>query len=159
MSLADDYIQDGNTFTLKANPGFALSDQTSSGRGRCVIATKNYSRGEVVLEEDPAAFVVFSSCSDYSCACCAYSPDDGRIFGLNAEDPQRYCSESCIARDRELHSVECDALRRIRELGIEGGMDACNLIMRIAARRKQDGGSQESQRLPVLGRYVRNQID
>lgn len=151
-STVEDHDIDRHVYVLKTSYGIALSEQ--SGRGRCVVATKDYSRGDIVLQEEPAEFVLFSSSLDYSCAYCAYSPQNGQIFGLNSEDPYRYCSASCISRDRELHNLERQALSRVRALGIEGSMDSCNLVMRIAAKRKILDSTIESPRFPLMGRYT-----
>ena len=148
-------VEDGDMHILNEHEGIAVVDRTSIGRGRCVISRKAFNRGDIVLQEDAAAFVVLKSYSEYACAACAVIPENGQIFGVEAGDPQRYCTERCMNIDRDVHSFEAQALSSVRALGIDGNIDACNLIMRVAANRKNVQGdcpADSTCSCPLLGR-------
>lgn len=155
MSAQDGYIQEGNTFILKYNEKLALDDQTSKGRGRCVFARQQFSRGDIVLEEEPVSFTVFSSYLEFSCSYCGNIPENGRIFGVSSEDPQRYCTEECMRKASDIHALESGAFRGVYALKIEGGMDPCNLVMKLAALRKLAEGAPPASTptFPLVGRY------
>jgi hypothetical protein len=123
------------------------------GRGRCVIASKDYHRGDVILMEEPYAMVIHHYLQA-TCATCGTTPNSGQIFGISPDDPQRYCSQQCLTNDSRIHTAEAQAMKLSRELGVDGGLDACNLLIRIAAVRKFESSSENSRpkSFPLLGR-------
>jgi hypothetical protein len=136
---------------------YPLEVKTIPGRGRCVLATKEYHRGDLILKEEVYAFVVHHYLLSTTCSSCGRIPNNGQIFGISPDDPQRYCSQQCLTNDSLIHAAEVKALKLSRELGIDGGMDPCNLIIRIAAMRKHEnlssqGDNKPKEDLPILGR-------
>jgi hypothetical protein len=135
---------------------YPLEVKIIPGRGRCVLATKEYHRGDIILKEEVYGRVVHHYLSSTTCSSCGRTPKNGQIYGISPDDPQRYCSQQCLTNDSLIHSAEVKALKLSRELGIDGGMDPCNLLIRIAAMRKYENASPSSNEsemtLPILGR-------
>jgi hypothetical protein len=122
------------------------------GRGRCVIASKDYQRGDVILQEQPYAMVIHHYLQT-TCAHCGTTPNSGQIFGISPDDPQRYCSQHCLSSDSKIHTIEAKAMKLSRELGVDGGLDPCNLLIRIAAVRNFENLSEnlKPKSFPLLG--------
>jgi SET domain len=107
------------------------------GRGRCLVANRNYAAGEVVLVEEPYAMVVSEGFAEVCCSYCARICADQTMFALSSNDCVRYCSEACITADFQLHSAEVAPIEALLGTGVQGrGMDAMRLTLRIASVRK-----------------------
>jgi hypothetical protein len=144
-------LNDENNWVFSdGNQSIVLTSKVSD-RGRCVIAAKDYHRGDVILMESPYAMVVSHSLTESRCSFCCTIPQT-QIFGISADDPKRYCSPICLNNDLKFHQAESEASQRLRELQIEGGIDACKLIIRIAAIRSFENRCAETPQFPLIGR-------
>lgn len=139
---------EGHIFNHEQYP---LLIKSVHGKGRCVFATKEYRRGDVILMEHPYAMVIHHYLQA-TCSTCGHTPTTGQIYGISPDDPQRYCSQQCLTTDSMIHTIEAQALKLSRQLGVDGGIDPCSLLVRIAALRKVEAENQTSSTtLPVLG--------
>lgn len=115
---------------------FDIVNIESKGRG--LIAKREIKAGECILEEEAYGFVVNRLFQDYVCSYCGTLVQDGRIFAISDQDPARYCSESCIRADYQLHMFEVGAQALVRSIG---GSDTCHLVMKLAATRKYENAT------------------
>ena len=77
-------IRKGKGYSLKVLPG----------RGRALIAERDYVPGDIVLEEEPCAFVICDAYTEVGCAYCAEVCMNKSIFATSPSDKARY-AKSC----------------------------------------------------------------
>jgi hypothetical protein len=132
-------------------PGIAL--RSSSERGRYCVASRDYVKGDIIVVEESYASVMCHAYASSYCAYCGISPSDGQIYALGPDDSFRYCSQDCMRLDYSMHQYENQAFKRLMELGISGGSEACNLLVRLASTRKiEQNNINEDLKYPLLGR-------
>ena len=90
---------------------FGVDVRDDKKRGRCLVAAKDFKRGDLVLANAPYGLPV--PMGD-RCAGCFLKEDDDRVkMRCKACDMVWFCSERCMdgAMDGG-HAVECAAMRR-----------------------------------------------
>lgn len=109
--------------------------QERPGRGRCAIAKQGYQPGDIIIQEEPYAFIVTHGFRDYTCCnCCKFCINE-KMFATHIDDKSRYCSENCILKDNLIHTKEIEFLLKLDDIGgaDNNSLDTCRLIIRIAA--------------------------
>ena len=108
------------------------------GRGRGIIAERTYNPGDIVIVEEPYAFVVSERYAGVACGYCGRQVDHP-MLALSPEDNTRYCCEKCITLDYPVHALEATPMAGLISTGVSGrGMDAMKLVIRIGAQRKHE---------------------
>jgi hypothetical protein len=108
-----------------------------AGRGRCVVADRFYSPGDLVIVEEPYAMVVAATHAEIICSYCCTLCDNGTMYALSSDSTVRYCSVKCITDDHPVHQLESPTVTALVEAGVQGpGWDAMRLVFRIASYRK-----------------------
>ena len=121
------------------------------GRGRGIVAERSYAPGDIVIVEEPYAFVVAERYAGVVCGYCGIQVDHP-MLALSPEDNTRYCCEKCITLDYPVHALEATSMASLLSTGVSGrGMDAMKLVVRIGAQRKYENNKKE---IPVTN--VRN---
>ena len=111
------------------------------GRGRGIIAERSYCPGDIVIVEEPYAFVVAERYAGVVCGYCGIQVDHP-MLALSPEDNTRYCCEKCITLDYPVHVLEATSMAGLLSTGVSGrGMDAMKLVVRIGAQRKHENNN------------------
>jgi hypothetical protein len=109
------------------------------GRGRSIIAGRQFLPGDLVLSEEPYAMVVSAAYADVACSYCCTLCSNGSMFALSATSQIRYCSEQCITDDHDIHSLEVASIAALEAAVVQGqGLDAMRLVFRAASWRKHE---------------------
>ena len=124
--------------------------------GRYGISTRKIDRGEIVLIEEPYAFVPTDPYIEVSCAFCGLLNINGTVMAIAPDDTVRYCSEKCIINDYNYHLQSAEALKKLSKLGVIGsGSEPLRLILKIAGMRKIDNQKKViniEDDIPLLGK-------
>lgn len=127
------------------------------GRGRCVVADKSYSPGDLVILEEPYAMVVAATYAEVVCSYCCALCDNGTMYALSSASTVRYCSVKCITDDHPVHHLESPTVTALEETGVQGpGWDAMRLVFRIASYRKLQQSTKSmgtEVNVPLNGRF------
>ncbi|CAN6476212.1 unnamed protein product [Victoria cruziana] len=113
--------------------GLALS--FTPEKGRCLIADRNFSPGEVVISQDPYASVVVASCQGKTCDNCFSSSNSLKKCSICKM--AWYCGSPCQKADWKLHQLECQALVSLSKEKRKMLTSSVRLMVRILVRRKQ----------------------
>jgi len=91
-----------------------LKLRNSSDRGRYLIASTPISRGTCILKESPCVCIVDEAKIQKVCnSCYRHSLDgDWKIHCQNCDEVY-YCSSECEQKEKEVHSLECEILKRV----------------------------------------------
>ena len=131
--------------------------QELAGRGRCVVADRSYSPGDLVIVEEPYAMVVAATHAEVVCSYCCMLCDNGTMYALSSASTVRYCSVKCITDDHPVHQYESPTVTALEEAGVQGpGWDAMRLVFRIASNRKLQQTTKsvgKVEHVPLNGRF------
>eukprot|EP01036_Dinobryon_divergens_P031499 gene31499-40907_t len=124
--------------------------QTSEGRGRSFILSRQLISSDVAIYEEAYALIPLQR---FSCACCyrtiVSDMDAGSvtIYETAKDDPNKYCSQECLVQDFPIHTHEIEALKIILSfysknegspLSHFADLDRMRLLLRISATRKYE---------------------
>eukprot|EP00927_Polykrikos_kofoidii_P039616 TRINITY_DN33972_c0_g1_i1.p1 TRINITY_DN33972_c0_g1~~TRINITY_DN33972_c0_g1_i1.p1 ORF type:complete len:651 (+),score=116.35 TRINITY_DN33972_c0_g1_i1:115-2067(+) len=136
-----------------------------SERGRCVFADQDFSAGDVLLAEVPAAAVLRGNEWSRRCASCFQEYD--KLQACTGCGLEKYCSKGCQKRQWKLqHKVECGRLSRLQKMGLAGvdftdavlalrtlrsfGSELANPETRSVASNEAGGGDGDSTPAPLV---------
>lgn len=128
------------------------------GRGRCIFASRDIRKGDVVLVEDAFVLAINKRHAEVSCSHCGVTCDSsGTVYQVYPDDPLRYCSEHCITIDYPVHQLELPAFAATTALAEVFGQETYRVLIRLAALRKKGGGAEDTEgaaapRFPEVGR-------
>ena len=117
---------------------------TRNDRGRCFLSSDPLEIGSNIVIEEPYAMIILGKMSLECCAFCG-KICTSTIYESTAEDRAKYCSQDCLVRDFNTHKHEVEPLKIIYKVyGNSSGvdLDRIRLLLRIAAKRKQELESQ-----------------
>lgn len=127
------------------------------GRGRCVVADRFYSPGDLVILEEPYAMVVAATHAEIACSYCCTICESGTMYALSSASMVRYCSVKCITDDHPVHQFESPTVTALEDAGVQGpGWDAMRLVFRIASYRKLQQTKKsvrKEEHVPLNGRF------
>ncbi|KAF3788479.1 Histone-lysine N-methyltransferase [Nymphaea thermarum] len=113
--------------------GLAIS--FTQEKGRCLIADRDFSPGEVVISQEPYASVVDTSCHGKTCDSCFSS--NNSLKKCSICKMVWYCGTSCQKAEWNLHQLECQALVSLSKEKRKMLTPSIRLMVRILIRRKQ----------------------
>ncbi|XP_030475693.2 histone-lysine N-methyltransferase ASHR1 [Syzygium oleosum] len=100
-------------------------------KGRCLLATRDFRPGEVIISQDPYVFVPNSA--EPRCDRCFASTDLRRCSACQAV---WYCGSSCQKSEWKVHRLECMALVRLDKEKRKSVTPSIRLMIKLYIRRK-----------------------
>ncbi|PVU89060.1 hypothetical protein BB559_005262 [Furculomyces boomerangus] len=112
--------------TVKLENGLKISN--IDGKGRGIVATKNFDVGDTVLVDKSEFYVVDSSCLTSYCSYCLKNKSyvHGSLKRCSSCKMLYYCSKECQKNDWVIHKLECGLT--------SGGIRKLHTSMRLMAR-------------------------
>uniref|UniRef100_A0A5B7AL27 Putative histone-lysine N-methyltransferase ASHR1 isoform X1 n=1 Tax=Davidia involucrata TaxID=16924 RepID=A0A5B7AL27_DAVIN len=116
----------------------ALSDRgltvsTLPEKGRCLVSTRDFSPGDVILSEEPYVSVPNKSSVDSRCDGCFTSSN---LKKCSACQVVWYCGSTCQKSDWKLHRLECQALLKLDKDRLKNLTPSIRLMVKLYLRRK-----------------------
>ncbi|XP_026455133.1 histone-lysine N-methyltransferase ASHR1-like isoform X2 [Papaver somniferum] len=109
-----------------------LSVSTTPEKGRCLISTRNFSPGEVIITQEPYVCVPNNS-SESKCDGCFKSVN---LKKCSACQVPWYCGSTCQKSEWKLHRIECQALARLSKERRKSLTPSLRLMVRLYLKRK-----------------------
>ncbi|KAL5715662.1 Histone-lysine N-methyltransferase ashr1 [Ranunculus cassubicifolius] len=109
-----------------------LTISTNTAKGRCLITTKDFSPGDILISQSPYASVPTNS-SGSRCDRCFSSINLKKCSGCQVP---WYCSTNCQKLEWELHRLECHSLKRLSKDRRQSLTPSIRLMVRLCVRRK-----------------------
>lgn len=111
--------------------GLAVSNLPE--KGRCLLTTKNFYPGEVILRQEPYVCVPNNSSTVSRCDGCFASES---LKKCSACQVVWYCGSTCQKSEWKLHRLECNALSRLEKEKRKAVTPSIRLMVRLYLRRK-----------------------
>ncbi|KAA8538546.1 hypothetical protein F0562_028154 [Nyssa sinensis] len=116
----------------------ALSDRgltvsTLPEKGRCLVSTRDFSPGDVILSEESYVSVPNKTSVDTRCDGCFTSSN---LKKCSACQVVWYCGSTCQKSDWKLHRLECQALSKLDKDKIKNLTPSVRLMVKLYLRRK-----------------------
>ncbi|CAK8672384.1 histone-lysine N-methyltransferase SMYD1-like [Clavelina lepadiformis] len=125
-----------------------IVDVATKGRG--LLANKKFETGQLVLRQQPYAYVVMSAHADAVCHYCLASPPPDKqakpLAKCTACKYARYCSKECQKKAWPDHKPECSAMQRVNP---GKPVDQTRLVARILWRKQKDAESGAKQLVEI----------
>ncbi|XP_073265655.1 histone-lysine N-methyltransferase ASHR1 isoform X3 [Populus alba] len=102
-------------------------------KGRCLLTTKNFYPGEVILRQEPYVCVPNNSSTVSRCDGCFASES---LKKCSACQVVWYCGSTCQKSEWKLHRLECNALSRLEKEKRKAVTPSIRLMVRLYLRRK-----------------------
>eukprot|EP01018_Ginkgo_biloba_P035137 Gb_12569 [translate_table: standard] len=103
-------------------------------KGRCLVATRPFSRGELVLVQEPYVSVLDSASLNKRCDACFHLYRS--LKRCSACKMTWYCSSTCQRNEWKLHQHECKAIVNLKEGKQQAPTPSLRLMLRLLFRRK-----------------------
>eukprot|EP00052_Salpingoeca_macrocollata_P025145 m.228472 g.228472 ORF g.228472 m.228472 type:complete len:481 (+) comp22386_c0_seq15:1901-3343(+) len=118
------------------------------GRGRCLIAQRDFQPGDVVFRSQPHAFALLSGLNADHCECCFSS---GPVKRCAACGWVAYCGKGCQLKAwKNHHKWECKALKS-HAAGVPGGVVDCAILAARTLLTMQRAGPDASVTKEIRG--------
>ncbi|KAI3990982.1 hypothetical protein MKX01_026166 [Papaver californicum] len=109
-----------------------LSVSTTAEKGRCLISTRNFSPGDVIITQEPYVCVPNNS-SESKCDGCFKSVN---LKKCSACQVPWYCGSTCQKSEWKLHRLECQALAGLSKERRKSLTPSLRLMVRLYLKRK-----------------------
>ncbi|PIA27178.1 hypothetical protein AQUCO_08200002v1 [Aquilegia coerulea] len=109
-----------------------LTVSTNPEKGRCLITTKDFFPGDVIISQEPYASVPTHS-SGSRCDKCFASRN---LKKCSACQISFYCSTTCQKSEWKLHQLECHALKKLSKDRRQSLTPSIRMMVRLYLRRK-----------------------
>ncbi|GAA6059034.1 hypothetical protein JCM10212_001259 [Sporobolomyces blumeae] len=124
-----------------------------AGRGRAIVARKEFAPGDPILGTRPLVSVLDSNNVQHRCSMCYKLPSDAKtgkdeLLRCSLCRIVRYCSPACQKADWRVHKMECKALRQVQGTKIPDNADPS------VYRRAKDGPRLPDTPIRALGRLL-----
>ncbi|XP_057795841.1 histone-lysine N-methyltransferase ASHR1 isoform X2 [Salvia miltiorrhiza] len=119
----------------KALNGKSLSISTLPEKGRCLLAARDFSPGEVILSENPYVSVPNKNKESPLCK-CEWCFSSTNLKKCSACHVVWYCSSKCQRSDWKLHSEECRVLSKVDKQRVSSLTPSLRLMVKLCIRRK-----------------------
>ncbi|XP_065880933.1 histone-lysine N-methyltransferase ASHR1 isoform X2 [Euphorbia lathyris] len=113
------------------NWGLCVSN--SPEKGRCLITSKDFSTGEVIISQEPYVCASNNSPTELRCDACYSSAN---LKKCSACQVVWYCGSSCQKLEWKLHRLECIALSKLDKERRKFVTPSIRLMVRLYLRRK-----------------------
>ncbi|KAK7857683.1 histone-lysine n-methyltransferase ashr1 [Quercus suber] len=115
---------------LKGN-GLTLSNLPE--KGRCLLTTRDFHPGEVIISQEPYVCVPNKSPVESRCDGCFTTSNLKKCSGCHVV---WYCGSTCQKLDWKLHRLECEALSRLDKDRRKCVTPSIHLMVKLYLRRK-----------------------
>ncbi|KAJ7513608.1 hypothetical protein O6H91_23G006300 [Diphasiastrum complanatum] len=115
-----------------ASLGLAVS--ISEEKGRCLIALRDFCRGQVILEQDPYVSVLDKESRGARCDSCFVQAKS--LKRCSACKHVWYCSSTCQKKEWKLHQDECKAINEVKRRKDQTPTSSMQLMLRLMFKRK-----------------------
>ncbi|KAK4572933.1 hypothetical protein RGQ29_031065 [Quercus rubra] len=115
---------------LKGN-GLTLSNLPE--KGRCLLTTRDFHPGEVIISQEPYVCVPNKSPVESRCDGCFTTSNLKKCSGCHVV---WYCGSTCQKLDWKLHRLECEALSRLDKDRRKCVTPSIRLMVKLYLRRK-----------------------
>ncbi|XP_076910184.1 histone-lysine N-methyltransferase ASHR1-like [Bidens hawaiensis] len=112
---------------------YGLSVSTLPDKGRCLVTTRDFSPGEVILSEEPYVSVPNKSATESRCDWCFTSSNIKRCSSCHVV---WYCGSKCQKFDWKLHRLECQLLAQLEKHRITSLTPSIRLMVKLYLRKK-----------------------
>ncbi|GLT70883.1 hypothetical protein SLA2020_429360 [Shorea laevis] len=102
-------------------------------KGRCLLATRDFYPGEVIISQEPYVCVPNKSSVDSRCDGCFTSSN---LKKCSACHVVWYCGSTCQKLDWKLHRLECQALSTLDKDRRKSVTPSIRLMVKLYLRRK-----------------------
>ncbi|MCL7044521.1 hypothetical protein MKW94_030066 [Papaver nudicaule] len=109
-----------------------LTISTTPEKGRCLISTRNFLPGEVIITQEPYVCVPNNS-SEPKCDGCFKS---GNLKKCSACQVPWYCGSTCQKSEWKLHRLECQAIAGLSKERRKSLTPSLRLMVRLYLKRK-----------------------
>ncbi|KAL3641315.1 Histone-lysine N-methyltransferase ashr1 [Castilleja foliolosa] len=113
----------------------SLTILTIPEKGRCLFTARDFSPGEVILSDGPYVSVPNKNkeSPESKCEWCFSSVN---LKKCSACHVVYYCSSKCQKSDWKMHSVECQALKKVEQERLKLLTPSIRLMVRLCIRQK-----------------------
>jgi len=125
------------------DPGLGYEIFISEEKGRGIKATKDFNVGNLILQADPFAYVIFENMAEHVCHHCfnmVIRDKSGKptttLLKCSACKFARYCSRDCQKKAWPMHKKECMAIKRIAP---RVANDEIRMVSQILWKRERMG--------------------
>nr|ABR16570.1 unknown [Picea sitchensis] len=129
MSMA---VDSNDLQSALAEKGLAIS--ISPEKGRCLIAKRSFTRGEIVLLQDPYVSVLDSASVNKRCDVCFRLCTN--LKRCSVCKTTWYCGGTCQRNGWRLHQHECKAITSLKEEKQQTPTPSLQLMLRLLIKRK-----------------------
>lgn len=129
MSMA---VDSNDLQSALAEKGLAIS--ISPEKGRCLIAKRSFTRGEIVLLQDPYVSVLDSASVNKRCDVCFRLCTN--LKRCSVCKTTWYCGGTCQRNGWRLHQHECKAITSLKEEKQQTPTSSLQLMLRLLIKRK-----------------------
>lgn len=110
-----------------------LTVSTLPEKGRCLLTTRDFHPGEVIVSQEPYVWVPNKSSGYSRCDGCFTSNNLKKCSSCHVV---WYCGSTCQKLEWKLHRLECQALSRLDEDKRQSVTPSIRLMLKLCIRRK-----------------------
>ncbi|KAI4307314.1 hypothetical protein L6164_030517 [Bauhinia variegata] len=110
-----------------------LSVSTITEKGRCLLTTRDFYPGEVIISQEPYVCVPNNSTVETRCDVCFKTSS---LKNCSACHVVWYCGSTCQKSDWKLHRLECEAFSRLDKDKRKFVTPSIRLMLKLYIRRK-----------------------
>ncbi|KAG5524985.1 hypothetical protein RHGRI_031610 [Rhododendron griersonianum] len=110
-----------------------LTVSTLPDKGRCLFSIRDFSPGEVILNEEPFVSVASRASVDSRCEWCFSTSNLKRCSACQVV---LYCGSTCQKSDWKLHRLECGVLSKVDKDRLKSLTPSIRLMVKLYLRRK-----------------------
>lgn len=112
-----------------------LSVSTNLEKGRCLVTTREFAPGEIIISENPYVCVP-SKNKESAGSKCEWCFSSKNLKKCSSCHVVWYCGSSCQRLDWKIHRVECQSLRKVDEERVKYLTPSIRLMVKLYLRRQ-----------------------
>ncbi|KAI9106463.1 hypothetical protein K1719_021991 [Acacia pycnantha] len=110
-----------------------LTVSTVEDKGRCLLATRDFYPGDVIISQEPYVCVPNNSSAETRCDGCFATSKLKKCSGCQVV---WYCGSTCQREEWKLHRLECEVLSRLEKNKRTSVTPSIRLMVKLYIRRK-----------------------
>ncbi|KAF7829866.1 histone-lysine N-methyltransferase ASHR1 [Senna tora] len=110
-----------------------MTVSTIADKGRCLLATRDFYPGEVIISQEPYVCVPNKSSVETRCDGCFATSNLKKCSGCQVV---WYCGSKCQKSDWKLHRLECEVLSKLDKDKRKSVTPSIRLMVKLYLRRK-----------------------
>ncbi|BBN09598.1 [histone H3]-lysine4/36 N-trimethyltransferase SMYD [Marchantia polymorpha subsp. ruderalis] len=103
-------------------------------KGRCLVADRDFSPGEIVLDQEPYSSVLDAESKSLRCDACFRCSEN--LQRCSACKSVSYCCTSCQRKEWKLHKSECQMMVKLSQAKQKLPPPSLRLIVRLVIKRR-----------------------